>query len=703
VVVLICAAVVFALSVERTGGSSERTVFWEAESTAAMRETPRVAIDPSVSGAALVRLSDGVLKYAPWIEVEGEYAFWGRVKWRDGCNDAVLIVINGEHRSVLGNDANYDIWHWVGGGIFPLHAGYNSIVVESYHENSVQLDCFFLTTEQDAAVDDGNIGISKRSVIAVNDDFFNGITGRWASVGGGWAIGDLLKLQHVEHADTGRAFLITGKDDWSDYSVRAAVRFPPGGSVGLISVYADEDNYCVTRIDHRGTQCLLTIADVHHGLEHILCEREIRAEPDRWYLLTCEHAGHGIHAFLDERAVAAAGERRRMTGRAGLFTDGPRGGSFDDVEIVSIAEPSSSSYVGRGTRPIEVAHHRFTDERELECWRGAVDSWLIDDGAVRGRGDTIPLHYDRILRGPFIITTETHLGNGSRLTFLLGDPHDSTDAGQRFVLDRTGTVCRIRTSFGGDVLRENITWFEKEDLVVELERSDRRLLLSINGSRYLDVECLLIGAGASVGVGLGGSAAMRSFMIEETPYYYYQPWDAPVGWTARNGEIYIGHVFFCAVGPGADAAIWNENDFLGEDFDAEARLGFKGDPGRYNSVEMVTGDADRGGGAVYGIKVEHRRGADGRPAIVISLRRGGDVVADHAEPVRDDGKTPDAFFLGMRKRGETITVFFERRPVLEYSDPAPIRCRKLGFIFSPIEIDVHRPSLLAVSEVRLFQ
>jgi hypothetical protein len=59
--------------------------------------------------------------------------------------------------------------------------------------------------------------------------------------------------------------------------------------------------------------------------------------------------------------------------------------------------------------------------------------------------------------------------------------------------------------------------------------------------------------------------------------------------------------------------------------------------------------------------------------------------------------------MGLRKRSDVITVFVDRRPVLEYADPEPIRCRKLGFVFSPIEIDVHRPSLLAVSEVCLFQ
>ena len=277
---LICSAYAFALSVERVGETVVSSLFWEAESTADMHGPTACSTDSYASGGAFIPLTGGTLKYTVWVEIPGDYVLWGRVIWRDGCNDAVLTVVNVEQRSVLGNDANYGVWHWARGGEYHLHAGNNSVVIEGLFKNDVQLDCFLMTTDQDATIDDGCIGITGTKAIAFNDDFFKRLTHYWKVLSGDWAIGGTDGLHYIEQADTCLAVMLTGKESWVDYSIQAAVRMPERGSTGVVFAYVDDDNHCVTRIDRRDCGYMLRIEETREGQGRILHGSDRQLSPE---------------------------------------------------------------------------------------------------------------------------------------------------------------------------------------------------------------------------------------------------------------------------------------------------------------------------------------------------------------------------------------------------------------------------------------
>jgi hypothetical protein len=706
VLLFFCAAAVLVLSMERSGDRAGAVLFWEAESTETGAGAPDRRADPAASGSAFVRLVDGRLTYALWIATPGEYALWGRVNWRNGCNDIVMVTVNTEEPFLFGNDANYEIWHWTRGTTHHLHGGYNSVEIESVSYRPVDLDCFLLTTDMSAEIDDGCVGIASRASVAFNDDFYGGLNRNWRVVKGDWRIEEPVNLQFVEQEDAGRAIVIRGDEDWIDYSFRAAVRFREEGSIGLVFSYVNEDCYCAARIDRLDSSCVLRLAAVREGFEEVLGERAVHCEPGRWYLLRAEVARDGIRALVDEKEVVAVENHDVSSGPIGLYTEGMRGGCFDDVEVASIAGPPRPSRVGYGTEPVVVSDHGFEDGGELDCWHVACGSWLIDGGALRVSTDTAAIYNDRVVRGSFLIKTTWHLPSGSSCSLLLRNAREDGDLCRRFAVERTGSVHRICAHLGDGSVRRAVAWFGEEETTLALERHDRWFMLSINGEELVSVEDTAAAGPMLPGVAAhGGRIAIESFTIEEVPYYQYRPWDAPVGWTAGTGEINIGHIFFYATDSDRDAVMWCGNDFDGEDVDIGAELLIIDGVGRYNDVELVfTADTcalDRG----YGLKVELEGGidADGFATVQATLKRGGDGVARHVGRVYCRTQEPCGFSIGLRKRGAVIGAFIDGRPVAEYADPTPGECRKLGFVFSPFETGVRNPPMLVVADTRVFQ
>ncbi len=77
----------------------------------------------------------------------GVYTLWARVYWANGCGNSILTVVNGGSPKILGQDGNYDKWHWVGGKAkVALKAGQNVLVLKN-RETGVRVDEFFLCTD----------------------------------------------------------------------------------------------------------------------------------------------------------------------------------------------------------------------------------------------------------------------------------------------------------------------------------------------------------------------------------------------------------------------------------------------------------------------------------------------------------------------------------------------------------------------------
>lgn len=703
----VSAVLAFALSVRRTGVSQDAVLFWEAESSAAPLQPVEVVPDPSASGWAFVRFTNGTLQYEPWIEAPGEYALWGRVKWRDGCNDAVSVIVNGGRSLVLGNDANYGVWHWTRGTSSILHKGYNTIAIENVSDNPVGLDCFALNAGNAGEIGDEITTIGDRSVIGFNDDFYGGLNRNWRIKGGSWEMGEPRHLRYVEQREIGRAIVLSGEDDWRDYSVQAAIRFGEEGSIGLLFGYAGTGDYYRLCVERRDSVSVLRVVECEGGVEHSLYGKEVRCEPERWYLLRAEMLRDSVQAVLDEEVIITARTTRGSAGLVGLVTENMRGGCFDDVEVVSITEFSQSSLVGRGRNPVEVVRHFFADHGELDCWTVERGSWRVEGAALRGGGDEMPtIYHDHIVRGAYTAVMEVHIPDGSEYSLLLRDPYDRSLPLQRFAIAREEGVYHVRSYYNDELVKEKVTWFDEDDLKIELEGSGERYLLSVGDNPCLEIRNRREKGATLLGIGINNeNAAVHSLTIAEIPCYYYDAWDTPVGWIVHDGEIETGHVYFFAAGRDGGAVMWNKNKFAGEHVDIVATLGVVGSADRCNTVELLFSPDTTSALEGYGVKVEVPESGDrssGHRDIVYTLRRGRTAVARFTE-LLPMGEPPRVFTIGLRKKESAIIALVNGRPVMRYVDREPFCCRKMGFRFSPIESGSRDVSVLAVSNVSLFQ
>ena len=92
---------------------------------------------PSDQGNALYKIH---------IPAEGQYRFWGRCHWYDGCGNSFFLKFDNKPMVVFGQDGTYQTWHWVKGPKISLTKGVHTIVIQN-REDGAKLDEAMLTTD----------------------------------------------------------------------------------------------------------------------------------------------------------------------------------------------------------------------------------------------------------------------------------------------------------------------------------------------------------------------------------------------------------------------------------------------------------------------------------------------------------------------------------------------------------------------------
>ena len=81
------------------------------------------------------------------VKTAGVYYVWARTFWANGCGNSVEVSVNGSSPKILGEDGNYDKWHWVGGKArVQLKAGANTLVLKN-RETGVKVDQYFFSQD----------------------------------------------------------------------------------------------------------------------------------------------------------------------------------------------------------------------------------------------------------------------------------------------------------------------------------------------------------------------------------------------------------------------------------------------------------------------------------------------------------------------------------------------------------------------------
>jgi hypothetical protein len=93
--------------------------------------------------------STGNLTFEIELPVDKDVRFWFRTKWGGSCSNSVELTVPGFTPKVIGEDGNYERWHWVKhkGPMLPLKAGTHKIVIaERESDSDLGIDQIVITT-----------------------------------------------------------------------------------------------------------------------------------------------------------------------------------------------------------------------------------------------------------------------------------------------------------------------------------------------------------------------------------------------------------------------------------------------------------------------------------------------------------------------------------------------------------------------------
>jgi hypothetical protein len=146
---------------ENAMSAPNHKVVWEAESFSSLHPPLRHIKDKrsrsnKFSGSGYLQMAwnkhhaAGRATYKFKVPYPGFYYVWLRTKWQDNLTNLVYVSVNGRHPRYVGNDATYEMWHWVtgvGGRLrVRCHTGTNTLVLQDM-EMGVKIDQILLTSD----------------------------------------------------------------------------------------------------------------------------------------------------------------------------------------------------------------------------------------------------------------------------------------------------------------------------------------------------------------------------------------------------------------------------------------------------------------------------------------------------------------------------------------------------------------------------
>ena len=134
------------------------------------------------------------------------------------------------------------------------------------------------------------------------------------------------------------ALAVTGQHFWDLYSFAASLRGAPGGQMGLVFGYRDENNYGLFRWSARanplesaaGAAELVAVVD---GREVVLQRALIGFIPEQWYRAEVTLGWGWAEVAVDGQRLLAAADPRLSGGAVGLWASSEAETLFDDVLV----------------------------------------------------------------------------------------------------------------------------------------------------------------------------------------------------------------------------------------------------------------------------------------------------------------------------------------------------------------------------------
>jgi len=293
----------------------------------------------------------------------GAYHAWLRARWTDACGNSVRLRVGADGERVIGQDAVYDVWHWVPAGTWSLAKDEQTAILTG-NEDGVAVDQLLFTRDADF-VPVGPLGRpnASRGVRRFGDDFSrspgHGLDG-WET-NGDWRIAFTFDPNRIpyQYSLTGRA---------SGRPALAHLKGPPWRGVRLaFSLSPLEEGECGAALDLPGEavtngEGLRIGFRLNNGAASLRLTgaglTDARPLGDalrlrQWHRVVVERWAWMLRVRLDGRAVIERADVRPETGGVGLFV--ARGAAaFDDVaveEIPWIADDGREFRIGWQVEP----------------------------------------------------------------------------------------------------------------------------------------------------------------------------------------------------------------------------------------------------------------------------------------------------------------------------------------------------------------
>ncbi|MEQ8819157.1 MAG: O-antigen ligase family protein [Sumerlaeia bacterium] len=302
----------------------------EAEDASRIQAPMELASQAGASRGGTVRIPEGVGAgwreegggSASWVvdvPAAGEYSLWARTWWEDACGNAFFLKVNDGPQLILGNDADFRRWHWVGIERLRLSAGENTLLL-SNREDGVHLDKLLITNDP-TFVPKGawDVAFAQRLDSAQPWGWIASEGSAWETV----VIGGETALAAPPAAEAPAHLLVIDHVLEEDLIARGEVYFPSESSeVSLLYLHENAGNYFAFDLSP-GEVAFRRVRD---GQPEPLASAEgVNLPLETWNSVELESRNGVIVLRVEGEPVLETVERRVQRGRVGLASAGGGG------------------------------------------------------------------------------------------------------------------------------------------------------------------------------------------------------------------------------------------------------------------------------------------------------------------------------------------------------------------------------------------
>jgi hypothetical protein len=505
------------------------------------------------------------------------------------------------------------------------------------------------------------------------DDFMRsaGEQSEWQPISGKWEVKASDNPLRSANAFTyfgratkkdGEAISVVGYPFWDNYSFQASVRCADAGSVGLIFCWLDKSNYYLFRWTGREGKSAGKMQLLKRSMNNVkvLFESAGGFTPGEWYEVRVETALNSARVFIDGHKVCEVADEGLCRGMVGLYTTSVAGAYFDDVVV---------------SRAKEILVD-FEEERTDGILQPLTGTWRM----VKLKG------LDRACEAEATSEAKALLGDSRWSNYAVTALVSCEDKGDG---EASFGICFNYQDEGNHYLAD-VTIGDKPTVEVVRYLSGERKLIASKPFKVDTKGMLTLCVSSDEGlieVSLNGEKLIQAFdasitsgmlaLYAKSSKVRFHELRVRFGVREFN-KFSIAHEVFAheySMGNWAAAqsdwveqetkldgkeikAIWHRADFWG---DMEARLKANLTNGKVALILTANG---------YDINSGYRVEVTGEK---IKLFRQGELVAEAVNEFQSAS-------IRIRRVGSFVLVSINGKPLLAYSDEAPLTGNKFGFV-----------------------